>query len=312
MIDKRAAPSLSFARLAASAVTTPTPKFTGSWATVEIQPDPFAPQRLTIGVVVQGSDERLHFKLLDGFQKFDCLYGDRFSQTSITELMAYAEHALRAAAQTRAPLNSVAFDAPSISLGPALFAAGMDHDDAVEKLYAEVVVMAPAVPAKKEKGFQFIDTPTARRMVNEHLTEIAKLDFNRIVAEESGILLADGAGKHFLDLNLTPPGCCGSVISTVYASTQTVEMNLHRASRDLTTYARIRSTDGTGLFMLPPPPKALEAKERIKMEKLLADYQWKLERDGFRVVSRESPEDLAVDVYEWAKPHLPDYSDLGS
>jgi hypothetical protein len=75
----------------------------------------------------------------------------------------------------------------------------------------------------------------------------------------------------------------------------------------LTTYARIRSTEETGLFMLLPPPKALEAKERMKMEKLLTDYQWKLERDGFRVAGHESPEALAADVYEWAKPHLPDY-----
>jgi hypothetical protein len=310
MSEKRGQPTLSFNRIAAKAVSTPKPKFTGSWATVEIQPDPFAPQRFTIGVVVQGSDERLHFKLLDGFQKFDCLYGDRFPQTWVAELMAYAEHALRAAAQSRASLDSVVFGAPSLSLGPSLFTAGMDQEEAVEKLYAELVVMAPHAEPKKEKGFQFIDTPTARRMVNEHLKEIAKLDFNRIVAEGSGILLADAGANHFLDLNLTPPGCCGSVISAVYALTQTVEMNLHRAARDLTTYARIRSTDDTGLFMLLPPPKALDAKERIKMEKLLADYQWKLERDGFRVVSHESPGALASDVYEWAKPHLPDYSGL--
>jgi hypothetical protein len=308
MSEKSPATALSFARLASKAAATPKPRFTGSWAVVEIQPDPFAPQRLTVGVVVQGSDERLHFKVLDRFQKFECLDGDRFPQSWIAELMAYAEHALRSAAQSRAPFSSVAFDAPSLSLGPPLFTAGMNQEDAVEKLFAEVVVMAPHVEPKKEKSFQFIDTPTARRMVNEHLNEIAKLDFNRIVAEGSGILLADEDGRHFLDLNLTPPGCCGSVVSAVYASTQTVEMNLHRASRDLTTYARIRSTEDTGLFMLLPPPKALEAKERIKMEKLLTDYQWKLERDGFRVVSHESPQALAVDVYEWAKPHLPDYT----
>lgn len=310
MTEKRDPPSLSLARLAAKAVSTPPPKFAGTWATVEIQPDAFAPQRLTIGVVVQGADERLHFKLLDGFQKFDCLYGERFPQTWVAELMAYAEQGLRIAAQNRTPLDAVMFDAPSLSLGPALFTAGMDQEDAVEKLFAEVVVMAPHVERKKEKGFQFIDTPTARRLVNEHLMEIAKLDFSRIVAEGSGILLPDAGANHFLDLNLTPPGCCGSVISAAYASTQTVEMNLHRASRDLTTYARIRSTEDTGLFMLLPPPNALEAKERIKMEKLLTDYQWKLERDGFRVVGHESPEALAHDVYEWAKPHLPDYSDI--
>ena len=73
-------------------LASPTPRtsFSGAWATVELQPDVFVPQRFTIGIVVQTPGDRLHFKLLDDFKKFECLYHDHFPQKSVRELLAYA------------------------------------------------------------------------------------------------------------------------------------------------------------------------------------------------------------------------------
>lgn len=276
----------------------------GDWATVEMQPDAFVPQRLTVGVVVQGEGERLHFKLLDDFKKFECLYGDRFTTRAVRELMARAEQTLRRGVQAKQPITAMDFGTSALSIGRPLPTSGDDWEQTIERLFGEVVVMAPHADTKKKGDFESLDTQKARQLVNQHLKIIAKMDFERIVTDSDGILLELDGQRHWLDVNLTPPGACGSVISAVYKTVQSVKINLLEASRDLTTYARVRETDDTGLFLLLPSEGALEPKEFERIDNAIREYEWKLERDGFRVVSLASAEGLATEVFDWAKPHL--------
>lgn len=292
------------AHLSRFAVATPKPAFSGAWTTLELQPDVFVPQRFSIGVVVQSPGDRLHFKLLDDFKKFDCLYRDTFPQKSIREILAYAESRLRRAVQDRTAIPELTFDTDCLMLDPPRFTSGADLESTVERLFDEVVVMAPST-RNASSGFESIDTPRARALVNDALKVIAQMDFDRIATQQSqGVLLDIDGEKHFLDLNLETPKGCGSVTSAVYKTAQSVEMNLLKSSRDLTTYSRIRELDDIGLFLLLPEPSAIEAKEFKNIQRVIHDYEWKLERDGFRVVSLPSPAELAQEIYDWAKPAL--------
>ena len=162
--------------------------------------------------------------------------------------------------------------------------------------------MAPSAK-RKVNEFESIDTPTARQLVNQKLKEIATMDFEKIVPSEGQGLLLDYEGtKHFLDLNILTAGACGSVTSAAYKSAQTVEINLLKSSRDLTTYSRVKEMDNIGLFLLLPQADLMEPKEFKKIEEVIDEHEWKLERDGFRVVSHHSPSELANEIYEWAKP----------
>lgn len=283
----------------------PTPAFAGAWSTVELQPDIFAPQRFTVGVVVQSPGHRVHFKLLDDFKKFECVYHDQFPQRSLRELMAYAEGALRKAVHEKTAIPEIRFDTNSLVLSVPHYTSGEDREATVERLYAELVVMAPSAK-KKASDFESIDTPRARQIVNAELKRIAGLDFERFVLpEKQGMLLEDGGGvRHFLDLNLLTSRSCGSVTSAAYKSAQSVEINLLKASLDLTTYSRIRGFDSIGLFLLLPDASAVEPKEYKKIVEVIHEHEWKLERDGFRVTSLAEPADLALDIYDWVKHTL--------
>lgn len=286
------------------ATETPKPSFAGAWSTVELQPDVFVPQRFTIGVVVQSPGDRLHFKLLDDFKKFECLYHDQFPQKSARELLTYAYEALTKASKAQTAIPEIRFDTHCLSLATPSYTSGEDLEATVERLYYEVVVMAPS-EKRKAREFEFIDTPAARLMVNQRLKEIAKMDFERIVPSEGQGLLLDFEGqKHFLDLNILTSGACGSVTSVAYKSPQTVEINLLKSSRDLTTYSRVRHVDNIGLFLLMPQADLMDPKEFKKIEETIDEHEWKLERDGFRVVTHASPSDLAQEIYEWALPSI--------
>lgn len=296
--------SLDLTHLVSVAEPTLLPQFTGSWATVELQPDTFVPQRFTVGVAVQSVGERMHFKLLDDVKKFECVYQGRFSQRAARELLAYAEEALRRAVHSRTSISEVIFDTHCLTFGPVQFTSGADQEATVERLFSEVVVMS-ATERTKSAEFESLDTPSVRQLVNTELKRIARMDFEKIVtAENQGILLDYEGQKHFLDLNLLTPKGCGSVTSAVYKTAQSVEMNLLKTSRDLTTYSRIRDLDSIGLFLLTPEEGALEPKEFKKIEAVIHEHEWKLERDGFRVVSLDSPSGLAQEIYDWAKPAL--------
>lgn len=284
------------------AATTPKPAFSGAWTTVELQPDVFVPQRFTVGVVVQTPGDRLHFKLLDDFKKFECLYHDQFPQKSVRELLAYAEVALRRAVKNKTAIPEIAFDTHCLTLASPSFTSGDDRETTVERLFSEVVVMAPTAKYKGSE-FESIDTPHARALVNAELKKIAEMKFEKIVTPDNqGILLDYEGVKHFLDLNLLTAKACGSVTSAVYKTAQSVEINLLKSSRDLTTYSRVRKTDSIGLFLLMPDSNSMEPKEFKRIEEVINDHQWKLERDGFRVTSMASAAELAADILGWATP----------
>lgn len=284
------------------ATKTPKPAFAGAWCTVDLQPDVFASQRFTVGIVVQSPGDRMYFKLLADFKKFECIYHDQFPQKSIREIMAYAEDTLRRGVQTKAGLPEIAFGTSCLSLSSPQYTSGEDREATVERLFDEVVVMAKSQSAKKS-DFESIDTPHARQLVNVELKRIAQMDYEHIVNPNyQGILIEEGGSKHFLDLNLLTARACGSVTSAVYKTSQTIELNLLKSSRDLTTYSRVRNLEDVGLFLLMPEISSIEPKDYKRIEDIISEHEWKLERDGFHVVSLASPSDLASEIYNWAKP----------
>ncbi|MDR5761181.1 hypothetical protein [Caballeronia sp. LZ035] len=126
------------------------PKIVGSfsealWCTVELQPDVFVPQSFSVGVVVQPSEDSLRFRLLDDYQYLEYIYGDSFPPRDIRMIMAHASRTLRRAASRQIPIQAVSFDSFTLRLSPGFHTSG-DHVEAtVDRLFEEVVVMAPKI-----------------------------------------------------------------------------------------------------------------------------------------------------------------------
>lgn len=296
--------SSDLSSLKTAALKTPKAGFEGAWSTVELQLDIFAPQRFTVGVAVQAPGERLYFKLLSDFKKFECVYRDAGIVKNVKHIMEHAQYVLSAAINERAAIPEVEFDTSALSLSIPQFTSGRDAEEIIKRLFADVVVMS-IVDERKPREFEYIDTVHARKLVNDELKRIANLDFERIVLPDSdGVLVEENGERHFLDFNLRTIKACGSVTSAVYQSPLTVELNLLKSSRDLTTYSRIKGCESVGLFMLLPEEGSMDAKSFSKIQSKIDEYEWKLERDGFRVSSFSSPMSLANDIYEWAKPSL--------
>jgi len=278
--------------------------FVGQWSTLELQPDLFAPQCFSVGVIVQAPQQRLHYHLLSDFKKFECIYSKQFPKKALVEMFTHAEEVLRQAAQARIALEKVDFGSPNLRLSAPAHTSGETSDSIIERIYRDVVVLEPGL-STRVRQFDSLDTPSVRDLVNQALKSIAGSDFERIVLDaKKGVLIPDGIRTHYLDVNLKTSGACGSVISAVYKTTSTVEMNLLRANLDLTTFSKLQRIKNKGVFLMLPERTQLAPAEWERIENVVGEQSWKLEKDGFRVVSLDSADGLAKEIYDWARPTL--------
>lgn len=254
---------------------------------------------------MQANQQRLHYHLLSEFKKFECIYSGQLPKTVVEEMLGHAEEVLRQAAQQRVALEDVDFGSPNLRLSAPMYTSGESADAVIGRLYRDVVVLEPGLPTGMRRQFESLDTPSVRHLVNEALKSIAGNDFERIVLDtKGGVLVSDGDRTHHLDVNLMTNKACGSVISAVFKTVQIVEMNLLRADLDLTTFAKLKHIDDKGVFLMLPERSQLELNEWERIENVVGEHSWKLARDGFRVVSLDSADDLAKEIYGWAMPTL--------
>lgn len=288
-----------FSHLRSKLSEVPAADFEGVWATVELQPDMFAPQRFTIGVIVGYPEGGLTFRLLSDASKFDCVYG-RKAAALLRPLIDSAEHTLARSLRDKHTFAAITFESSCLSISKPWPTSGKSPEQTLARLFAEVVAMEPT-SEKQPRDFVTLDTEQVRHLVSQELKRIAGIRFEKIVVDPQHVIPADdGSGHHILDFNLRPTKGAGSILSAVYKTPGTVELNLLRASRDLATYGTIRKVDDLALFIMTAKREQFESSEYARMSDLIDEQSWCLERQGFQVVSFDEPLPIAQSILEWA------------
>lgn len=289
-----------FSHLRSQLSEVPPAEFEGLWATVEFQPDLFVPQQFTIGVVVGHPEGGFVFRLISDASKFNCVYGKN-TVASLKPLFDSVEHTLVRAARNKQTLNTLTFDSSGLSISELWQTSGKSPDLILARLFADVVAMETH-DEKQQRNFVSLDTEQVRGMVCQELKRIAGIRYEKIVVNSQHSIPADdGLSQHTLDFNLRTEKGAGSVLSAVYKTPSTVELNLLRSSRDLATYGRVRKVEDLALFIMTPKQEQFERAEYTHMRGLIDEQSWCLERQGFRVVSFEEPLPIAQSILEWSE-----------
>lgn len=291
-----------YAHLRRHTAEVPRAAFEGMWATIKLQPDAFARQRYTVGVAVAAMDGAVSFRLLNDLVKFECLYG-REDVAEIRALIDGAEQSLLRCRKEQVELRDLAFDSQAVVLGDLWPTAGSSQDAVLSRLFSDVVPFLPR-EERKQRDFITLDNTSVRRMVDDELKRIAGLAFERISTKPRRALRDQATGEaHYIEFNLEPPGKAGSVISAVYKTPMSVELNFLRASSDLATYARVKGLKDRqlGLFVMTPADNAMPPAEMERIENILGEQSWSLEKQGFLVSARTAASALAQDVWAWAE-----------
>lgn len=289
-----------FSHLRAHLADVPRAPFDGTWTTIELQPDPFARQRFTVGVAVADAQGGFAFRLLDDLSKFECIY-DKEDVAALRTLMETAEHGLLRARKNRSSLREFSFEVEAVSLGDLWPTAGTSAEDIANRLFFDVVPFIPK-DERKARDFLTLDNTAVRQKVDEELKRIGGLAFERIVTDHQRTMLDRASGEpHRLEFNLEPAGKVGSVISAVYKTPDRVELNFLRASRDLATYSRLKDIrERLALFVMTPARDSMPPSDLDRLDNVVGEQSWNLEKQGFLVAAHDTAEPLARDVLEWA------------
>lgn len=276
------------------------PAFEGIWATVELQPDLFAPQKFSVGVIVGALDGAFKFRLISDAKKFECVYG-KLGVSNIRTLLESAEHALLRSQKNKSPIGEVIFECANLSLSSPWPTSGPSSERVLVRLFGEVVAMEPSVE-KTSREFISMDTEQVRQLVTAELKRIGGLKYERVAVEPKEVILADDQSgeTHVLDLSLRTEKGAGSVLSAVYKTPSIIELNMLRASRDLAVYGRVRKVDDLAMFVMSAKQELFEPAEYSRISDLLDEQSWRLERQGFRVVIFDEAPSIANSIYEWA------------
>ena len=280
---------------------TAVPPFSGMWGTVDLQPDLFSPQRFCVGVVVAPSGEGpMEFRLISDATKFECLY-NRTVASQMRLLLKSAEQSLHRAARVACRFDGIEFNSDNLCIAGPFPTSGASQEAVVARLFSEVVAMEPSQEERAPRDFISIDTAQVRLLVANEIKRIGGTLYERVAVSEAETLIVDETGTtHELDLNLRTAMGVGSVVSAVYRTPNTIELNLLRSSRDLATYARIREVRDVAMFIMSAQRHQFVPSEYERISELLDEQSWRLENQGFRVTVFDDPKAIATDVLEWA------------
>ena len=134
---------ISFSHLHQHAAPVSPSPVEGFWFTLELQPDLFAPQSFSVGVVVQTKGKGVYCRLLKDLMKFKHIYGHDFPELIVGEMLSQAEEILRQADQKRVDLKQVNFGTDNLKLSKPMSTSGKTVDDIINRLYKNVVILEP-------------------------------------------------------------------------------------------------------------------------------------------------------------------------
>jgi len=152
-------------------------------------------------------------------------------------------------------------------------------------------------PAKQER-LPAHSEETIRQQVKNAARRIYGLQADRIFTQDGIIEVVEGGQKHHIDIPIKTDTKVGSIMSAWFNTPATIETHFLRAQSNLSV-ASERGRYQPGLFI--SMPNGLEGhRNQQQVENLIDDIYWRLQKIGYYLEVRETPESLAQEIIEWA------------
>lgn len=263
----------------------------GQWHNIRICPDLGSGELLNVGVALRLADGSLRYRLIDGARRLACLFGGEIEAPTLQLLAALRQQL--AQGELHAPSPNILFSASKPLIGH-------DADLMLDELFAETVTLAREDEQQEETAFASMNTEKVRKLVFDALRQKTGLTADRIIGQQQVMEVLDGDRPRHLDIPLQGPAFLGSVISGWYKSPASVERNILRADMELGAARRIFGRDRLGLFILRPGQGQIPEPALLKLDNLIDRLEWMIRSQDMALGVRESEDDLAADIAEWA------------
>jgi hypothetical protein len=267
---------------------------------VTYKPDATAPQAFIVGVIVQAGNnlQDCGYRVLQDISKFKCIYGHRIAQDDVEWALDELTLRIAHAAKSHIPASQWQLGSANFRIETGRYTSGPSIEALVSRAFEHAVVLAPS---QHEKRFNSHGTASVRHQVAERLKMLAGVHYERFAVD--GIPFEFNNRRGLYDVTHFGAGQVATVISGWSRSIQTLRTTLWHATADVSTCARAHQAEAGIFILFPTESPGIPEASWERMVEFVTDESAKLEGSSdMRVVAMPTPDELAVQVWEWYEP----------
>ncbi|WP_027967297.1 hypothetical protein [Halomonas halocynthiae] len=290
---------MNVARKLRQALSAPqeTPAVSGHWRTISLCLDDTACEFLNVGVMFSHAGQ-VEIRMLDTFDRLQCLYDQRVDQRMVEHLLLDIEATL---VDTHGEVGSQLSD--TIRLGQPLHAAGESAESLVDEFFADVVTLARPGTEREPARFKYRSTHKLRYTLLQLMTERMGLRASHIIQERPYRLTMPTSHTVDIDVPLLSSEAVGSIASAWYKSPIVVENNILQAHSDLSLITSQTKRRASLSVLLPGKDCGLSAKEHARINEAASEKLQRLQHAGVSVLRDDTTAGLAEQTIEWWQQH---------
>lgn len=270
-----------------------------SWSQIRFTPDLVTNEQLAVGVLVNWNGI-VHTKFIEDFSRIECAYG--------VDLVSYIKSCIELFEDFLHSNYESSFSSQLI-IDKRGFVQGESIDGILDELLARAVPLS--IPHQNKSAFkkQFHTIKTVKfhsevkSYIKNKMGEIYKDIFN----DNETVLVGDsliGYKRLPVAINIKKNNKVGDFLSTVYATSDTLEINCLKALRDLRAVKKYAtSANDFKLFMLSPDDLNLDLlskQDKKKRNDIIDTFKWSLRSEGIDLIEECHIDKASEKLIDWS------------
>lgn len=270
-------------------------QISGQWSVAQWIPDIATGEVLNIGVSVLTSNGQHEIKMLDNFERLECLFNSKHAAF-------HAELACQVAREylSSAP-NHTGVISPNLKIENRGFAQGNDIEEIISRLYTSVITLGIPRPKKSRKEpFQHVSRDTAYNGIRSQLKKSLNIEFEHHVPNNPYHKIEDEYGTETIYLPFTKkdPKQAASLATAAYSDSFRVKSYLYDAFRSVET-ALNQNIINEGALFIVLPGNGLDKSIDEQINDEISTFYSFTKRHGIFIESNDSVAMLTESISNW-------------
>ena len=267
-----------------------TNQVTGQWQAIRLCPDIAADEWLNVGVFFQASTGSRYVKMLDNFERLQCLYDKELSEHDLYVMFEHMEETL-----TRYGVEALNNSfAPHSHVNNLLYAAGDSVESILDGFYKTVVTLGKPRTKKHIERFSYVSNTKLRTAIFDKMLNRMPMLAEATIQYNPFTVHIDKERYIDTHISLVGPKALGHVASAYHKSSVVIENHIMQAVSEL-TIARNYSDRKTATLSILTPGEAsgLTLKEFNKIQDVVYKHLSTADALGIEIILDHTTDEVA-------------------
>jgi hypothetical protein len=270
-----------------------------SWSQVRFTPDLVTNEQLAVGVLIN-HDDIIHTKFIEDFSRIECAYG--------TDVVGYIKSCIGLFEDFLHCNYENSFSSQLI-LEKRGFVQGESIDELLDELLVRAVPLSLPHHNKNSfrKQFHTVKTVKFHSDVKSYIKNKMGEIYKDIFTGNETVLVGDpliGYRRLPVAINIEQDNKIGDLLSTVYATPDTIEINCLKTLENLRAVKKYTRKDSEfKLFMLSPDELNMDLLSRAdknKRKEIIGNFKWSLRSEGIGLIEEHTVDKASEQLIEWS------------